>query len=54
MFLLESTLGRTLIFALATGMTASLAASRAAAEAQILVDVETDKVLHAENATALR
>src|SRR5262249_5927055 len=52
MFLHESTIGRTLILALATGMTVSLAASRAAAESQILVDVETGKVLHAENATA--
>src|SRR5215813_3756650 len=51
MFLHESIIGRTLIFALATCMTASVGASRAAAEAQILVDVETGKVLHAENAT---
>jgi D-alanyl-D-alanine carboxypeptidase len=52
MFLNESTIGRTLIFALATCVTVSLAASRAAAESVILVDVETGKVLHAENATA--
>src|SRR5215813_12039698 len=51
MFVNQSTIGRTLIFALATCITASLGASRAAAEAQILVDVETGKVLHAENAT---
>src|SRR5215470_15449974 len=52
MFVNQSTIGRTLIFALTTGMTVSLAASRAAAESQILVDVETGKVLHAENPTA--
>src|SRR5215813_598512 len=52
MFLNESTIGRTLIFALATAITVSLAASRAEAEAVILVDVETGKVLHAEHATA--
>jgi D-alanyl-D-alanine carboxypeptidase len=51
MFVNQSTIGRTLIFALTTCVTASLGASRAAAEAQILVDVETGKVLHAENAT---
>src|SRR5262245_8457800 len=51
MFLHESIIGRTLILALAICMTASIGASRAAAEAQILVDVETGKVLHAENAT---
>src|SRR5215470_14196871 len=51
MFVNQSTIGRTLIFALTTCITASLGASRAAAEAQILVDVETGKVLHAENAT---
>jgi D-alanyl-D-alanine carboxypeptidase len=42
---------QTLTCALALCMMASLSVSRAAAEAQILVDVETGKVLHAENAT---
>jgi D-alanyl-D-alanine carboxypeptidase len=42
---------RTLIVGLAACVMTSLAVSRAAAEAQILVDVETGKVLHAENAT---
>jgi len=51
MILHESTTTRTLILALATCVAASLASSRAAAEAQILIDVESGKVLHAENAT---
>lgn len=51
MFSHQSASTRTLIFALAACAAASLAASRAAAEAQILVEVESGKVLHAENAT---
>src|SRR5215470_9434311 len=47
----DKTIARTLTFALALCVTASFSISRAAAEAQILVDVETGKVLHAENAT---
>ena len=47
----EKTFVQTLICALALCMMASLSVSRAAAESQILVDVETGKVLHAENAT---
>src|SRR5215470_7668291 len=47
----DKTFARTLTFALALCVTASVSISRAAAEAQILVDVETGQVLHAENAT---
>src|SRR5215470_12089109 len=47
----DKTIARTLTFALALCVTASVSISRAAAEAQILVDVETGQVLHAENAT---
>src|SRR5215470_9580583 len=42
---------RTLIVGLAACVMTSLGVSRAAAEAQILVDVDTGKVLAAENAT---
>ena len=51
MFLHESTIYRPLIFTLTACVTMSLGVSRAAAEAQILIDVESGKVLHAENAT---
>jgi D-alanyl-D-alanine carboxypeptidase len=47
----DKTIARTLTCALALFVSATLSVSRAAAEAQILVDVETGKVLHAENAT---
>jgi D-alanyl-D-alanine carboxypeptidase len=47
----DRTIAQTLTCALALCVMASLSVSRAAAEAQILVDVETGKVLHAENAT---
>jgi len=47
----DKTIARTLTCALALCVTLGLSVSRAAAEAQILVDVETGKVLHAENAT---
>jgi D-alanyl-D-alanine carboxypeptidase len=47
----DKTIAQTLICALALCVTLGLSVSRAAAEAQILVDVETGKVLHAENAT---
>jgi D-alanyl-D-alanine carboxypeptidase len=47
----DRTIAQTLTCALAVCVTLSLLVSRAAAEAQILVDVETGKVLHAENAT---
>jgi D-alanyl-D-alanine carboxypeptidase len=47
----DKTIARTLTCALALSVTLGLSVSRAAAEAQILVDVETGKVLHAENAT---
>src|SRR5262245_11348723 len=47
----DKTIARTLTCAFALCVTLSLSVSRAAAEAQILVDVETGKVLHAENAT---
>jgi D-alanyl-D-alanine carboxypeptidase len=51
MLLRDKTMARTLTYALALCVTLGLSVSRAAAEAQILVDVETGKVLHAENAT---
>jgi len=51
MLLRDKTIARTLTCALALCVTLGLSVSRAAAEAQILVDVETGKVLHAENAT---
>jgi D-alanyl-D-alanine carboxypeptidase len=51
MLLRDKTMARTLTCALALCVTLGLSVSRAAAEAQILVDVETGKVLHAENAT---
>src|SRR6195256_3204123 len=47
----DKTIARTLTCALSLCVTLGLSVSRAAAEAQILVDVETGKVLHAENAT---
>jgi D-alanyl-D-alanine carboxypeptidase len=47
----EKTFVQMLTCAFALCMMASLSVSRAAAEAQILVDVETGKVLYAENAT---
>jgi len=47
----DKTIAQTLTCALALCVTLGLSVSRAAAEAQILVDVETGKVLHAENAT---
>src|SRR5215475_804765 len=47
----DKTIAWTLTCTLALCVTASFSISRAAAEAQILVDVETGKVLHAENAT---
>jgi D-alanyl-D-alanine carboxypeptidase len=47
----DKTIARTLTCALAFCVTLGLSISRATAEAQILVDVETGKVLHAENAT---
>jgi D-alanyl-D-alanine carboxypeptidase len=52
MLLRDKTIAWTLTCTLALCVTASFSISRAAAEAQILVDVETGKVLHAENATA--
>jgi D-alanyl-D-alanine carboxypeptidase len=51
MFLHQSASTRTLLLAFAAMVAASLAAPRAAAEALILVDVDSGKVLHAENAT---
>src|SRR5256885_3090172 len=51
MLLRDKTIARTLTCALALCVTLGLSVSRAAAEAQILVEVETGKVLHAENAT---
>jgi D-alanyl-D-alanine carboxypeptidase len=42
---------RTLAFAIVAGALAGLASGRAGAEALLLVDVTTGKVLHAENAT---
>jgi D-alanyl-D-alanine carboxypeptidase len=51
MLLRDKIIAWTLTCALALCVTASFSISRAAAEAQILVDVETGKVLHAENAT---
>ena len=42
---------RTLAFAIVAGALAGLASGRAGAEALLLVDVNTGKVLHAENAT---
>src|SRR4051794_16278131 len=47
----DKTIARTLTCALALCATLGLSVSRAAAEAQILVEVDTGKVLHAENAT---
>src|SRR5262244_389795 len=47
----DKTMAWTLTCTLALCVTASFSISRAVAEAQILVDVETGKVLHAENAT---
>src|SRR5262245_18229497 len=47
----DKTIAQTLTCVLALCVTLGLSVSRAAAEAQILVDVETGKVLHAENAT---
>src|ERR1700750_535045 len=47
----DKTIARTLTCALALCVTVGLSVSRAGAAAQILVDVETGKVLHAENAT---
>jgi len=47
----DKTVAQTLTCALALCVTLGLSVSRVAAEAQILVDVETGKVLHAENAT---
>jgi D-alanyl-D-alanine carboxypeptidase len=47
----DKTFAQTLTCALALCVILGLSVSRAAAEAQILVDVETGKVLHAENAT---
>jgi D-alanyl-D-alanine carboxypeptidase len=47
----EKTFVQTLTCALALCVILGLSVSRATAEAQILVDVETGKVLHAENAT---
>jgi D-alanyl-D-alanine carboxypeptidase len=51
MLLRDKIIAWTLTCALALCVTASSSISRAAAEAQILVEVETGKVLHAENAT---
>src|SRR5258705_1041768 len=51
MLLRDKTMARTLTCALALCVTLGLSVARAAAEAQILVDVETGKELHAENAT---
>ena len=47
----DKAVAQTLTCALALCVTLGLSVSRVAAEAQILVDVETGKVLHAENAT---
>ncbi len=47
----DKTIAQMLTCVLALCTMASLSVSRAAAEAQILIDVETGKVLHAENAT---
>jgi D-alanyl-D-alanine carboxypeptidase len=51
MLLLRSLQLRILALAILAGATSSLASGRASAEALILVDVTTGKVLQAENAT---
>ena len=42
---------RALLFAIAAGAAVGLGGTRAGAEALLLVEVESGKVLHAENAT---